>query len=261
MTFRLCPHNLGRHRRHLSRGSEGLYGSDCDQAIARCILMTTDPGDLVLDPTCGSGTTAYVAEQWGRRWITTDTSRIALNIAKTRLMTAIFPFYPLRHRGGDRAVVKEGNGKHELKTGTSTAARPQRALRLRLQKGATHHPGRHRQQRTAPTKKRSTTSRSKTKSGCAWPGHSPSRRCKTTSPSRPRNSPASANDVEDLAAFEDLIFEHLKSAGVKTGDKSEQAVFTRIDRLSSTALHAEGFTRRPPARRKHTCTSARNSAR
>ena len=57
--------------------------------------MSTDPGDLVLDPTCGSGTTAYVAEQWGRRWITIDTSRIALNIAKQRLMTATFPYYKL----------------------------------------------------------------------------------------------------------------------------------------------------------------------
>ena len=63
--------------------------------IQRCVLMSTDPGDLVLDPTCGSGTTAYVAEQWGRRWITIDTSRIAINIAKRRLSTAIFPFYEL----------------------------------------------------------------------------------------------------------------------------------------------------------------------
>ena len=61
--------------------------------IQRCILMASDPGDLVLDPTCGSGTTAYVAEQWGRRWITIDTSRIALNIAKKRLTTALFPYY------------------------------------------------------------------------------------------------------------------------------------------------------------------------
>jgi len=65
------------------------------KAVQRCILMTTDPGDLVLDPTCGSGTTAFVAEQWGRRWITIDTSRIALNIAKTRLTTALFPYYEL----------------------------------------------------------------------------------------------------------------------------------------------------------------------
>ena len=58
--------------------------------------MTTDPGDLVLDPTCGSGTTAYVSEQWGRRWITCDTSRVALALARQRLMTARFPYYQLR---------------------------------------------------------------------------------------------------------------------------------------------------------------------
>lgn len=64
--------------------------------VQRCMLMTTDPGDLVLDPTCGSGTTAYVAEQWGRRWITTDTSRVPLALARQRLLTAVFPFYELR---------------------------------------------------------------------------------------------------------------------------------------------------------------------
>ena len=63
--------------------------------IQRCILMTTDPGDLVLDPTCGSGTTAYVAEQWGRRWITIDTSRVALTLARTRIMGARYPYYLL----------------------------------------------------------------------------------------------------------------------------------------------------------------------
>lgn len=66
------------------------------QVLARCLLMTTDPGDLVLDPTCGSGTTAYVAEQWGRRWITCDTSRVALALAKQRLMTATFKYHRLR---------------------------------------------------------------------------------------------------------------------------------------------------------------------
>ena len=63
--------------------------------VQRCVLMTTDPGDLVLDPTCGSGTTAYVAEQWGRRWITIDTSRVALALARTRVMAARFPYYYL----------------------------------------------------------------------------------------------------------------------------------------------------------------------
>jgi adenine-specific DNA-methyltransferase len=65
------------------------------KVVQRCMLMTTDPGDLVLDPTCGSGTTALVAEQWGRRWITTDTSRVALALARTRLMSARFPYFLL----------------------------------------------------------------------------------------------------------------------------------------------------------------------
>ena len=67
------------------------------KAIQRCILMSTDPGDLVFDPTCGSGTTAYVAEQWGRRWITCDTSRVALTLAKQRLMTSVYDYYELAH--------------------------------------------------------------------------------------------------------------------------------------------------------------------
>ncbi len=65
------------------------------EIVQRCILMTTDPGDLVLDPTCGSGTTAYVAEQWGRRWITIDTSRVALALARARIMGARYPYYLL----------------------------------------------------------------------------------------------------------------------------------------------------------------------
>ena len=68
-----------------------------EKPIQRCLLMTTDPGDLVLDITCGSGTTAHVAEQWGRRWITCDTSRVALTLAKQRLMTANFDYYTLAH--------------------------------------------------------------------------------------------------------------------------------------------------------------------
>jgi len=66
------------------------------KVIQRCILMTTDPGDLVIDPTCGSGTTAYVAEQWGRRWVTIDTSRVPLALARQRLLTATFQYYELK---------------------------------------------------------------------------------------------------------------------------------------------------------------------
>jgi adenine-specific DNA-methyltransferase len=67
------------------------------KVIQRCVLMTTDPGDLVMDVTCGSGTTAFVAEQWGRRWITCDTSRVAITLARQRLMTSIFDYYELAH--------------------------------------------------------------------------------------------------------------------------------------------------------------------
>ncbi|MCE8006313.1 site-specific DNA-methyltransferase [Aestuariivita sp.] len=67
------------------------------RVVERCMVMTTDPGDLALDPTCGSGTTAFVAEKWGRRWITCDTSRVAITLAKQRLMTASFDYYALRY--------------------------------------------------------------------------------------------------------------------------------------------------------------------
>ena len=77
-------------------GAEKLYVVETTPTvIQRCLLMTTDPGDLVLDPTCGSGTTAYVAEQWGRRWITIDTSRVALALARARIMGTRYPYYLL----------------------------------------------------------------------------------------------------------------------------------------------------------------------
>ncbi|RMD59556.1 site-specific DNA-methyltransferase, partial [Candidatus Parcubacteria bacterium] len=79
--------------------------------IERCILMATDPGDLVLDPTCGSGTTAYVAEQWGRRWITIDTSRVALALARARIMGARYPYYLLADSPEGRQKEAEITGK------------------------------------------------------------------------------------------------------------------------------------------------------
>ncbi|MGW8278728.1 site-specific DNA-methyltransferase [Sphingomonas aurantiaca] len=88
-------------------GEDKLYVvQTASKVIERCILMTTDPGDLVLDPTCGSGTTAYVAEQWGRRWITIDTSRVALALARARIMGARYPWYLLAD--SREGQVKEG---------------------------------------------------------------------------------------------------------------------------------------------------------
>ncbi len=81
------------------------------KVVQRCILMSTDPGDLVLDPTCGSGTTAIIAEKFGRRWITVDTSRVALALARTRLMSARYPFYYLTDSKEGRAKEQEISGK------------------------------------------------------------------------------------------------------------------------------------------------------
>jgi len=81
------------------------------KVVERCILMTTDPGDLVLDPTCGSGTTAYAAEQWGRRWIAIDTSRVALALARARIMGAVFPGYLLADSPEGQAKIAEIAGR------------------------------------------------------------------------------------------------------------------------------------------------------
>src|SRR5262249_34523043 len=89
------------------------------KVIERCLLMTSDPGDLVLDPTCGSGTTAYIAEQWGRRWITIDTSRVALALARARIMGARYPYYLL-------ADSRDGQLKEAEITHTAPSSQPVR---------------------------------------------------------------------------------------------------------------------------------------
>lgn len=81
-----------------------------ESVVRRCMLMTSDPGDLVIDPTCGSGTTAYVAEQWGRRWITIDTSRVALALARARIMGARYPYYLLADSAAGQAKEAELTG-------------------------------------------------------------------------------------------------------------------------------------------------------
>jgi adenine-specific DNA-methyltransferase len=101
-----------------SRGEEKVYVVQTSaKVISRAIIMTTDPGDLVLDPTCGSGTAAAIAEQWGRRWITIDTSRVALALARARIMGARYPFYLL-------ADSREGQSKEAEVTRTMPSAKP-----------------------------------------------------------------------------------------------------------------------------------------
>ena len=93
------------------------------EIVQRCILMTTDPGDLVLDPTCGAGTTAYVAEQWGRRWITIDTSRVALALARARVMGARYPYYLLADSPEGRQKEAELSRKAPSESPTRSAVR------------------------------------------------------------------------------------------------------------------------------------------
>jgi adenine-specific DNA-methyltransferase len=95
-----------------STGSDKVYVVQTNPKVfERCVLMTTDPGDIVLDPTCGSGTTATVAEQWGRRWVTIDSSRVALALARTRLMAAKYPAYLLADSDEGRAKEQTVSGK------------------------------------------------------------------------------------------------------------------------------------------------------
>ncbi len=107
-----------------SRADPKIYAvQTSSKVIERCILMTTDPGDLVLDPTCGSGTTAYVAEQWGRRWITIDTSRVALALARARVMGARYPYYLLADSPEGRQKEAELSRKVPSESPTRGAVR------------------------------------------------------------------------------------------------------------------------------------------
>ena len=111
-------HNLWRAKHSPAAGEKQYVVQTAAKLVRRCMLMATDPGDLVLDPTCGSGTTAFVAEQWGRRWITCDTSRVALTIARNRLMTAHYPYYKLQHPelGVGAGIVCESINTHSTAT-------------------------------------------------------------------------------------------------------------------------------------------------
>jgi adenine-specific DNA-methyltransferase len=192
------------------------------KVIQRCILMTTDPGDLVLDPTCGSGTTAHVAEQWGRRWITSDTSRIALNIAKTRLMTATYPWYRLADTTGE-----------DIRHGFVYKTVPH----VTLKSIANGEPPETETLFDQPEV-------DKKKLRVAGPftvetlqGFEP----------LPPDALATVNTEQpSVQRFTDRVFEHLKHAGIKNGLKNETAVFSRVDAISggmddAGALHAEGW--------------------
>ncbi len=182
--------------------------------IQRCLLMTTDPGDLVLDPTCGSGTTAYVAEQWGRRWITIDTSRIALNVAKTRLMTASYPFYLLYDDEG--ADIRHG---FKYKT----------VPHITLKSLANDEEPEAETLYDQPLEDK--------------------KRFRVTGPFTVETLQSldilpvdefNRTEVSD-EDFVQRVKEQLKASGIRNGDKTERAKFIRLDDLSGPYLHMAGY--------------------
>jgi adenine-specific DNA-methyltransferase len=193
------------------------------KAIQRCILMTTDPGDLVLDPTCGSGTTAYVAEQWGRRWITIDTSRIALNIAKSRLATATFPWYVL-------ADEKDGKPPREwdVRHGFDYKKLPH----VTLKSLANDEP---------PEEETLFDQPGVDKKKLRVAGPFTVETLQSFEPLAPEELIRAAQDAERVETFTQRIYAHLQSAGVKNGAKNENAVFSRVVPLANEWLHAEGW--------------------
>jgi adenine-specific DNA-methyltransferase len=215
------------------------------KVIQRCILMTTDPGDLVLDPTCGSGTTAYVSEQWGRRWITIDTSRIALNIAKTRLMTAVFPYYHLysdvdvevtekngkivkkvspKRRSGEDTVHPEGS---DVRQGFVYEEVPH----ITLKSLANDEPP-----DTETLYDKPMTDKSRLRVAGPFTVET-LQNYEPVTPDEVDGGPSSDSGL----SFDERVFEHLKVTGIMNGAKNERAVFARVERTGSPVLHAEGF--------------------
>ena len=211
------------------------------KVIERCILMSSDPGDLVLDPTCGSGTTAYVAEQWGRRWITIDTSRIALNITKQRLMTATYPYY---HLYSDVNVEKQTTKENKIKK--TLLPKPQAEQTHDLRQGFVYEEVPHITLKSLANDEEPDTETLydkpfEDKKRLRVSGPFTVETLQSFEPVNPEDLEELNRDNDENQNFEQNVFEHLKSAGVKNGIRGEQAVFSRVERLTSPYLHAEGF--------------------
>ena len=225
-----------------SRSDSKVYVvQTANEAVKRCILMSSDPGDVVLDPTCGSGTTVYVAEQWGRRWITIDTSRIALNIAKTRLMTATFPYY---HLHSDVKVEKSHTEQGKIKQKVSP--KPEHEQEGDLRQGFVYEEVPHITLKSLANDEPPATEtlydkplEDKRKLRVAGPFTVET--LQNFEPVRPEEMAQLEADHQENEAFEERVFEHLRAAGVINGVKNEKARFIRVERLTSEILHAEGF--------------------
>ncbi len=237
------------------------------KVLQRCILMSTDPGDLVLDPTCGSGTTAYVAEQWGRRWITIDTSRVALALARQRLMGAKYPYYLISDTPAGKAKEAEVSGK-PVDPGIPTTGDIrhgfvyERVQHITL-KSIANNPdiveGMSREDIDAAIKRHAdfeylydkpyedkkrvrvsgpftVESLSPYRSVAFTPGDDPSARRHTISEASGPGDPDGTN-------FEQSILDNLREAGIQNGRRKERIEFAAITDFAGTYIQALGESR------------------
>ncbi len=224
-------------------------------AVMRCLLMTTDPGDLVLDPTCGSGTTAFVAEQWGRRWITTDTSRVALTLARTRLMSSRFPYYVLADSDEGRAKEAELNAGflpvgipgNDIRQGFVTKRIPHVTLKAIAQNPEIKE-GMARDEIARTIVRHSDFEllhdqpfEDKRRIRVAGPftveSLAPHR---VVDPDEDRPATEAAGGQQSNTSYEQTILEHLRKAGVQNTVKGERLQFERLESFAGAWLQAAG---------------------
>ncbi len=235
--------------------------------LERCLLMTTDPGDLVLDPTCGSGTTAYVAEQWGRRWITCDTSRVALALARTRLMSAKYPYYLLADSPDGIAKERELTGKQPPEYRTNGDIRKgfvyKQVARVSsstiannpdIQEGMTQEEidraiARHAETETLYDQPYEDNKRVRVCGPFSVESLSPHRVLSTADDDF--DGTVTEQEAHKQQDFVTMILDNLRKAGVQNTRKAERLTFQRIDPYAGAWLHAtaeyadaDGKTRR-----------------
>ena len=220
--------------------------------IERCVLMTSDPGDLVLDPTCGSGTTALVAEKWGRRWITIDTSRVALALTRRRIMGARFPYYVLAdseaggvaetQESGQAQLVPEAGWRHDLRRGFVY----KRALHVMLSTITRCEdivPGLSSDEIEAAIRRAADYEMLYDQ-----PHEDPSivrvsGRCSVESLSPHRTVEVTAGAAEDGGDFVEMVLDNLAKAGVQNGYRDERLELGWLEPHAGTWIHAlGGFT-------------------
>ena len=225
------------------------------KVIARCLLMATDPGDLVLDPTLGSGTTAYVAEHWGRRWIGIDTSRVALALARTRLMASRHPYYLLADSPAGLRKEQELTGQQGSPIETAGNIRKgfvyERVSHLTL-KSIAQNPEIQAEMQPADIE-RVTARRAETETLYDRP-YTDAKVVRVAGPftveslsphrvvadgPEDRNGNASA-PVVDSARFVDMVLDNLRRAGVQNQVKQQRLKFETLDRFPGRAIQADG---------------------